>query len=516
MPAARYWRLIGFATRGGGDLALGELQLYDTSGRADSAATVTCTATPIAGALSALQDGSAAASCVFAGADVRAPGFVMQWDFSAGVTKDISAIRLGGGTAPAAYPSQFTVQYFDGSAWVTAFTPAGFVWPGAGTLEAAPVLADPLWPQVRALLHLNGANGSTAIINDVVGGAVFTAGGAAQISTAQSDLGGASLYLNGASYVTSTAGSEFDLGVVSASTNFCFEISVRPTSLVGSQVIAGKAIPGSGGSGIGGWLLGQNNGVLFCQVSKNSAAVSPWIYEMRTNAAVLTAGVFQKVSLDIVDGVPVLRVDGVAKAATVTSGGGGWATSIIGFNTSRPEYGLRLGALHTDSMNTSATAYFNGYLDEVRITFAKRHTSDYTPATLEFPQTQYGQAYEAVAVRATRAIGATVAASAHVPPHSTPFAHPLQLARDVEHGGPGTIYGTTKTKGTPNQPTKARVVLLHQRSKLPVRETWSDPVTGAFAFTGIDTTQQFLTLAEDAAGNFRPVAANRLTPEVLP
>jgi hypothetical protein len=102
-----------------------------------------------------------------------------------------------------------------------------------------------------------------------------------------------------------------------------------------------------------------------------------------------------------------------------------------------------------------------------------------------------------------------------VPTFSTRRAAPLQLARDVEHGGPGTIYGTTKTKGTPNQPAKARVVLLHQRSKLPVRETWSDPVTGAFAFTGIDTNQQFLTLAEDAEGHFRPVAANRLTPEVV-
>ena len=92
---------------------------------------------------------------------------------------------------------------------------------------------------------------------------------------------------------------------------------------------------------------------------------------------------------------------------------------------------------------------------------------------------------------------------------------PLLTARDAEFGGIGTIYGTTKTKGTPNLPTKARVVLLHQHSKLPVRETWSDPVTGYFEFRGIDTNQQFLTLAEDEAGNFRPVAANRLTPEVL-
>ena len=116
----------------------------------------------------------------------------------------------------------------------------------------------------------------------------------------------------------------------------------------------------------------------------------------------------------------------------------------------------------------------------------------------------------------TRGARATLAASSHVPAHSSLSAHRLQLARDIEHGGHGTVYGTTKTKGTPNQPAKARVVLQHQRSKLPVRETWSDPVTGNFAFTGIDTTQQCLTLAEDAAGNFRPVAANRLTPEVLP
>lgn len=108
-----------------------------------------------------------------------------------------------------------------------------------------------------------------------------------------------------------------------------------------------------------------------------------------------------------------------------------------------------------------------------------------------------------------------IAASAPVPAFSTRRAAPLQLARDVEHGGPGIIYGTTKTKGTPNLPTKARVVLLHQRSKLPVRETWSDPVTGAFVFSSIDTSQQFLALAEDAEGHFRPVAANRLTPEVL-
>ena len=155
---------------------------------------------------------------------------------------------------------------------------------------------------------------------------------------------------------------------------------------------------------------------------------------------------------------------------------------------------------------------FLGLLGPMRFTqgLALRGTGGPLPVpTATFPA-------PATPLKGYRAARAGVAASFLVPGHSTRSAARLQLARDVEVGGAGAIYGTTKTKGTPNQPTHARVVLLHQRSKLPVREVWSDPITGAFVFEGIDTTQQFLTLAEDAAGNFRPVAASRLVPEVAP
>lgn len=130
------------------------------------------------------------------------------------------------------------------------------------------------------------------------------------------------------------------------------------------------------------------------------------------------------------------------------------------------------------------------------------------PAHLLFP-TQGAQQ-----VRPSRIAGG-LAVSAPVPFFSIEGTARAQVARDVEFGGQARIWGTTKIKGTPNVPAKARVVLQHQRSKVLVRETWSDPVTGAFEFSGLDASQQFLTLAEDLAGNFRPVSANRLVPEVL-
>lgn len=91
------------------------------------------------------------------------------------------------------------------------------------------------------------------------------------------------------------------------------------------------------------------------------------------------------------------------------------------------------------------------------------------------------------------------------------------MACDTEFGGPGAIYGTTKSKADPaNIPLKARVRLLRQRDALLVRETWSDPVTGEWAVTGIDTRQPMIALAQDADGVYQAVAADRLVPEVAP
>lgn len=269
MAAARYWRLVGIEAFAGGDLELSEIAMFSDATRIDGAATLTCSHTPVAGALADLKDASMSVGCRFAAANVRAGGFYLQWDFGSAV--DVSEFRFGAATVAARFVSSATItRSADAATWAYADAFAGAVYPGAGQLTTS------------------------------VGG-----------------------------------------------------------------------------------------------------------------------------------GVDVLALP----------------------QTSTPPARTPCGRVLT-------------------------------------------------------------VASAAVGAHRIAVSKTL-MAKDVEWGGNARIWGTTKAKGTPNVPTKARVVLLHQRSKLPVRETWSDPVTGAFVFAGIDTSQQFLALAEDAEGHFRPVAANRLTPEVL-
>jgi hypothetical protein len=62
--------------------------------------------------------------------------------------------------------------------------------------------------------------------------------------------------------------------------------------------------------------------------------------------------------------------------------------------------------------------------------------------------------------------------------------------------------GTVKVKGSPNVPVHRRVVLINERSRRIVRETWSDPVTG-YAFEGIRGDVAYTTLAYDYTGNYR-------------
>lgn len=138
MPAARYWRAVGLQSVGGGALELSALHLYLGGARVDAAATRTSTVAPASGSLAALQDADTATTARWL--DVSAPGFALVWDFGAGNTQDVGAVRLGSGAAYAEWLEPLTLQYSsDGVVWTTLGSIPAFSWPGANTLQDAPV-----------------------------------------------------------------------------------------------------------------------------------------------------------------------------------------------------------------------------------------------------------------------------------------------------------------------------------------------------------------------------------------
>ena len=482
MPAARYWRIVGIETYAGGDLELSELHLYGNSGRLDAAATLTSTIAPTAGTLAALQDDNLGTTCRFAAAAVRSGGFALVWDFGSPVS--ITALCLGGGAHIAQFMAACTLMHsLDGRVWDAPPMLGRFPFPGSLQL-GSPFTFGILG--VGLLCHFDGASGSSPTIDDSAVSRQWNVAGSATISTAQSVFGGASLRLTAGGHLWMP--NQEDMRLMG---DFTIALRFRADTLHTGALVNQRNGPATTRFGWG--LFTGPSGSIYLQ------GVSGSISYITAGAGAYSAGTWCRLRVARKNGTVRIWV-GSALAATASASSVDWPADLassfcVGFQRDTSEYP------------------FSGFIDELLI----HPSADLITGADELAE-PFGASSAGVLplIISTTGVGVDVSASAPVPAFSTRRAAPLQLARDVEHGGPGTIYGTTKTKGTPNQPTHARVVLLHQRSKLPVRATWSDPVTGNFAFTGIDTTQQFLTLAEDAAGNFRPVAANRLTPEVLP
>lgn len=98
---------------------------------------------------------------------------------------------------------------------------------------------------------------------------------------------------------------------------------------------------------------------------------------------------------------------------------------------------------------------------------------------------------------------------------SSPLAHlragALWASHDPFYAGPYRIAGTVAVDGSPITPVARRVSLLDARSLHLVRQTWSAPVTGAYAFEGL-AAQPYLALAQDHTQLYDPVARDHVVP----
>jgi len=209
------------------------------------------------------------------------------------------------------------------------------------------------------LLHGDGINGSTTIIDNSPSPKTVTAFGNAQISTAQSKFGGASLAFDG-------NGDYLTLGDVSSqlllSGDFTIECFVRFNSLSTFQSIC-QTVWNSGGFFLFHHLDYQNK-ISFYVWNHNSAA------PLLTQSSSMAINTFYHVAVTRAGSTFRLFVNGELESSTTSA-----ATITLP---------LQYAGIYRDP---SFFLYgLNGYIDELRITKGiARYTSNFTPPTAPFP-----------------------------------------------------------------------------------------------------------------------------------
>lgn len=496
---ARYYRIIAWQPGPAADMTIGTMHLLDASGeRVDAGATITSSVPPSSGALSALGDATPGSGVTFSAASAGSPGFRIVFDCGTNVTAATLRVGAAIGSDAAAWPVAYAVETSsDGNQWShVAFVSErlAVLWPGAGNTTMLPLwMLNGISP-VTLLMPCN-----TAAAQDISGYSSPVLVGGAALSAVQSASGGYSYRIPGEGSIIHVPVTSAGSPLLFHGNDFTISFKVWLDNATGHLCTWGGALnvswsdiallasPGAGGQ----WRL-----TLTLRSSSNFGApdiqyyvtgwqdfpVQQWCrVELRRSGSTFTTWVNGVVERTVIDGRPLM---GTPNAAGVCFGGAGFS------DTGRP------------------AECINGYVDDIVVV---------NGAAIAVPDTLPGS-LAALTSRAPRVLHSRsiVAASMPLVAHSM-RASRVQMARDIEFGGTGRIFGTTKSKANPsNLPTKARVVLLHQRSKLLVRETWSDPLTGDFMFDGLDVQQEFLALAEDAGGNFAAVAAQRLVPEAIP
>ena len=215
--------------------------------------------------------------------------------------------------------------------------------------------ADPYWSSVVALLHGEGATGSTTITDSSPLAANWTASGNAQVVTAQYKFGSSSIYFDGAGdYISPSASlsSNFYFGT----TDWTFELWMRPAAVSGAYYFLWECRNETGTSAVPTLYIGSNTLVYYTnegdQITGGSLTTNTWYH------------------------VAVSRVSG---------------------NTRMFLNGTQVGSTYADTTNYSADIFrigsytdgspysYSGHLDDIRITKAGRYSSNFTIPASAFP-----------------------------------------------------------------------------------------------------------------------------------
>lgn len=229
-----------------------------------------------------------------------------------------------------------------------------------GMMLRDPAGGDPFWSNVSLALHMNGANGSTSFADSGPSPKSVTPSGNAQISTAQSKFGGASLYLDGTEdylQVASSTSLAFGTG------DFTIEGWFRIADFSKQRTLFDFRPIDTNGSYI--FLAVKTTGALMLYVSTADRIVS--------SASAVPSATWAHVACCRSSGTTRLFING-ASVGTPWSDATNYLVS--------GSFSCRIGRTSFVSFSEEML----GYVDEIRIWKGKAlYTSNFTPPSAPWP-----------------------------------------------------------------------------------------------------------------------------------
>lgn len=321
-----------------------------------------------------------------------------------------------------------------------------------------------------------------------------TAFGNVAVSTAEKKYGAGSAVFDGSTgYLTPLSQSQ------TLAEDFCIELWMRSSTDTSAMAVSPRLIS-SGTFSAANKLQIRLRG----NPSGNPDLDAAGVLQVLTDVVVLRSasplndGLWHHVAVTRQSGTMRLFVDGASQ---------GSVASTVSFSM---PIGTRICSREDNA------GYFTGHLDDFRITKGvARYTENFTPPGA----IEYFNWDDPANITPSTAESYTFAP--YAPPRSvhlpTVAPGPISGIRGgTEYGGRGRIVGTVKNKGEPSDtPVYRRVRLFKDRDGQCVAETWSAPVTGAYAFENINPEHKYTALSYDHTGQFRAVVADNLTPEAF-
>jgi hypothetical protein len=219
---------------------------------------------------------------------------------------------------------------------------------------ATPITLAATDTSVTLLLHMNEVNNSTTFSDNSYSPKTATVSGNAKISTNTSKFGSSSAYFDGnGDFISYASSADFNL----TGGTYTIEGWVNPSSLASQMGVICKH-----GFGVGAdWMF----------YITNSTTVTFYVNGVSYNRTVSTISTGSWYHFAIVSSVNVISIywNGTLAGSTISSSTGN-STASLGIGADRPN---------------SPQLYFNGYIDEMRITKGTaRYGSNFTPPTAAF------------------------------------------------------------------------------------------------------------------------------------